>query len=268
MTQFSIVTINWNNLAGLKATYQSVRRQTYRNFRWIVIDGASDDGAAEWLAKLDDPQAEITCEPDRGLYDGMNKGLERAVTTPGYTLFLNSGDCFADPQVLERVAQSIESAEHKPRYIYGNYLLQTGSGRLVPAFAKPIERLYVGMPSSHQAMYFENSHLAGVRFRDEYKLSADYCMIIEFTNGLDREREVLRLDQTLCIFDLTGVSEKKRFAAIREDVQIRDRYMGLPAYKNHVLYGLHYLHAYIKLMKAALDRRFAKDTSNNKLRTV
>lgn len=233
-----------------------------------MIDGASDDGAAEWLAKLDDPQAEITCEPDRGLYDGMNKGLERAVTTPGYTLFLNSGDCFADPQVLERVAQSIESAEHKPRYIYGNYLLQTGSGRLVPAFAKPIERLYVGMPSSHQAMYFENSHLASVRFRDEYKLSADYCMIIEFTNGLDREREVLRLDQTLCIFDLTGVSEKKRFAAIREDVQIRDRYMGLPAYKNHVLYGLHYLHAYIKLMKAALDRRFAKDTSDNKLRTV
>ncbi len=268
MTQFSIVTINWNNLAGLKATYQSVRRQTYRNFRWIVIDGASNDGAAEWLAKLEDPQAEITCEPDRGLYDGMNKGLERAIATPGYTLFLNSGDCFSDAHVLEKVAKAIEEAEHKPRYLYGNYLLQTGSGRLVQAQAKPFERLFIGMPSSHQAMYFENEHLATVRFRDDYKLSADYCMIIEFTNGIDHAREVLKLDETLCIFDLTGVSEKKRFAAIREDVHIRDRYMGLPAYKNYVLYGLHFVHAYIKMIKAALDRRFARDPSNNKLRTV
>jgi putative colanic acid biosynthesis glycosyltransferase len=268
MTQFSIVTINWNNLAGLKATYQSVRRQTYRNFRWIVIDGASDDGAAEWLAKLNDPQAEITCEPDRGLYDAMEKGRQKAVTTPGYTLFLNSGDSFSDARVLERVAAAIESAATAPGYVYGNYLLQSASGRLTQAYAKPIERLAVGMLSSHQAMYFENEHLKAVHFRDDYKLSADYCMIIEFTNRLDHAREVLRLDETLCIFDLTGVSEKRRFAAIREDVHIRDRYMGLPAYKNYVLYGLHYLHAYIKLLKAALDRRFNRDSSTNKLRTV
>src|SRR5690606_13146785 len=115
MVSFSIVTINWNNLSGLQDTYKSLSSQTYRNFRWIVVDGASTDGAAEWLQTLDDPQAEITSEPDKGLYDAMEKGRARAVETPGYTLFMNSGDCFADPHVLEQIAAKVESAEIKPK---------------------------------------------------------------------------------------------------------------------------------------------------------
>ena len=101
MISFSIVTINWNNFDGLKETYRSLASQTYRNFRWIVIDGASKDGSGEWLRQLDDSQAEITIEPDKGIYDAMEKGRQRAVETPGFTLFLNSGDSFADPTVLE-----------------------------------------------------------------------------------------------------------------------------------------------------------------------
>ncbi|WP_282343741.1 glycosyltransferase [Pseudomonas sp. PS02288] len=85
MTSFSIVTINWNNLAGLTKTYESVAAQTYRNFRWIVIDGASNDGSVEWLKELKDDHAEITSERDKGIYDAMNKGLVKASETPGYT---------------------------------------------------------------------------------------------------------------------------------------------------------------------------------------
>ncbi|HDZ57882.1 MAG TPA: glycosyltransferase [Pseudomonas xinjiangensis] len=254
MVHFNIVTINWNNLEGLKKTYQSVVRQSYRNFKWIVVDGASNDGGAEWLNMINDPQADITSEPDNGLYHAMNKGLEKGAATPGFTLFLNSGDCLYDESVLAKVARHIEQAETRPKYVYGDYYLQSGSGKLTKAFSKSIDRLFIGMPSSHQAMYFENEHLRSVRFREDYKLSADYCMIIEFVNGLDGS-EIMQLKEPLCIFDITGVSEMRRFAAIKEDVQIRRRYLKLSSFKNYVLYGLHYVHAHIKWIKAAVDKR-------------
>lgn len=255
MVHFSIVTINWNNLAGLKETYQSVVRQSHRNFTWIVIDGASNDGAVEWLGHINDPQADITSEPDKGLYDAMNKGLVKGSALPGYTIFLNSGDMFYDETVLEKVAAAVEQAEVRPKFIFGDFYLRTGSRKLIKSFAKPIDKLFIGMPSSHQAMYFENEHLSGVRFRDDYKLSADYCMIIEFTNGIEKPRDVLQLAEPLCIFDLTGVSEQRRFAAIKEDVHIRRRFLKLSSFKNYVLYGLHYVHAHIKSIKAARDKR-------------
>src|SRR5690606_13899782 len=129
MVSFSIVTINWNNFAGLKDTYQSLSSQTYRNFRWIVVDGASTDGGAEWLQALDEPLAEITVEPDKGLYDAMEKGRAKAVQTPGYTLFLNSGDCLADDRVLEKIAAQVESAAIKPKFIYGDFYQKTPSGK-------------------------------------------------------------------------------------------------------------------------------------------
>lgn len=254
MTQFSIVTINWNNLEGLKQTYQSVAAQTYRNFRWIVVDGASTDGGAEWLATIDEPYAEITSEPDKGLYDAMNKGLIKGSATEGYTLFLNSGDFFYDENVLQKVADAIERAPGKPRYVYGDYHLQDAAGRLTPQKAKKIEHLVLGMPSSHQAMYFENERLRNVRFRDDFKLSADYCMIVEFLQGQDHKRDVLKIESPLCIFDTTGVSTSRRFDALKEDMRIRREVMKLSPLHSISLYVLHYVHTHSKLLKAALGK--------------
>lgn len=257
MTQFTIVTINWNNLAGLKKTYESVASQTYRNFRWIVVDGASNDGGAEWLQTIDAPWADITSEPDNGLYDGMNKGLERAVKTPGYTVFLNSGDWLYDDRVLEKLAAAIDACTVAPRFVYGDYFRCSETGALTAKYGKTVDKLELGMITSHQAMYFENELLSGVRFRDDFKLSADYCMLIEFVNHIESRDRILYVPQPLCIFDNTGVSVQRRFAAIKEDVVIRRSHMNLSPLRNHVLYGLHYVHAHIKMLQAAIDRRTA-----------
>jgi putative colanic acid biosynthesis glycosyltransferase len=253
MTSFSIVTINWNNLAGLRQTYRSLAGQTHRDFRWIVIDGASTDGSAEWLAALADARAEITSEPDRGIYDAMNKGLLQASQTEGYTLFLNSGDTLCDASVLARVAAAIERAEVAPKYVYGDYYLKNAAGTLKSARAKGIEHLAIGMPSSHQAMYFENRHLGGVHFREDYRLSADYCMIIEFVAGLPKSA-VLQLPMPLCIFDTTGISQRRRLDALKEDLQIRRRFLKLSSRSAAALYLLHYLHTCTKLARTALGR--------------
>lgn len=254
MTRFSIVTINWNNLAGLKLTYDSLKAQTYRDFRWIVVDGASSDGAVEWLASLDDAQAEITSEKDRGIYDAMNKGLKQAVQTPGYTLFLNSGDCLADPEVLQRIAEAVEQAPVRPRFIYGDYYRKSPEGELTWRAAKGVDWLVRGLPSSHQSMYFENELASRVRFRENFRLSADYCMLVEFLQQVDASREVLKLPLPLCIFDTTGVSQKRRFDALKEDLQIRMQHMKLSAANAWFLYLLHYLHTHTKILRASLGR--------------
>ncbi|RRV58147.1 glycosyltransferase [Stutzerimonas stutzeri] len=254
MVNFSIVTINWNNLDGLKETYESVLRQTYRNFRWIVIDGNSSDGSVEWLRALDDKQAEITIESDKGIYDAMDKGRRRAVETDGYTLFLNSGDALASADVLARINTELSQAAVAPKFIYGDFYRKDNGGNLTPVSAHPIERAPLGLPASHQTMYFENERLRHYKFRLDYKLSADYCLLLEFLKGLDLRRDVMQLAFPLCIFDTTGVSHKRRFEAIREDMDIRKRFLNFSSANAFALYVLHYLHTHGKQLRSVLGR--------------
>ena len=92
MTLFSIITISYQNCDGLRATVESVARQTFRDFEHIVVDGGSTDGSADWLAE--NFTGDWTSEKDNGRYDAMNKGAERA--TGEYLWFLHSGDIFGD----------------------------------------------------------------------------------------------------------------------------------------------------------------------------
>ena len=102
----SIITINYNNAAGLRKTLESVKNQTSKNYEQIVIDGGSADGSVEVLEEfLSDKefsgQVAYWCsECDRGVYDAMNKAIPHAQGE--YCLFLNSGDYFADDDVVSR----------------------------------------------------------------------------------------------------------------------------------------------------------------------
>ena len=94
----SVITVNLNNREGLQKTIHSVIGQTYPNIEYIVIDGASTDGSVKII---DDNVSNIhlwRSEADSGIYDAMNKGIELA--TGDYLIFLNSGDYFFRPIVL------------------------------------------------------------------------------------------------------------------------------------------------------------------------
>ena len=96
--KLSIITINYNNLDGLKKTIESVVNQTWREFEYIVIDGGSSDGSAEYLESQNENINYWVSEPDKGIYNAMNKGILKA--TGEYLLFLNSGDHFYSSEVL------------------------------------------------------------------------------------------------------------------------------------------------------------------------
>lgn len=99
----SIITISFKNAAGLEKTIKSVRTQTYPDIEHIVIDGGSNDGSKEIIQKYADRIAFWVSEPDKGIYNAMNKGIVQA--TGDYCLFLNSGDCLFSPTSLEEVMQ-------------------------------------------------------------------------------------------------------------------------------------------------------------------
>ena len=107
--QLSIITINFNNLEGLKKTAESVINQTWKEFEWIIIDGGSTDGSKEYIVKLNNdltrngwnPMAYWCSEPDKGIYNAMNKGIVKACGE--YLNFMNSGDCYYDKNTLENL---------------------------------------------------------------------------------------------------------------------------------------------------------------------
>lgn len=109
--KLSIITINFNNLEGLKKTAESVINQTWKEFEWIIIDGGSTDGSKEYIVKLNDelthngwnPIAYWCSEPDKGIYNAMNKGIGKA--SGEYLNFMNSGDCYYENNSLESLAQ-------------------------------------------------------------------------------------------------------------------------------------------------------------------
>lgn len=96
--KLSIITINYNNLEGLKRTYDSVVSQTCQDFEWIIIDGGSTDGSKEFIEEHQYHFAYWCSEPDRGVYHAMNKGIAQAKGE--YLNFMNSGDNYADERVI------------------------------------------------------------------------------------------------------------------------------------------------------------------------
>ena len=121
----SVITVTFNALPALKLTAQSVLNQTYHNIKYIIVDGASTDGTIVWLKELEtclalrSPQIVLNwkSEPDKGIYDAMNKGA--AVARGEYCIFMNAGDTFADEDVVKRV---VDSAPEEACVIYGDIL--------------------------------------------------------------------------------------------------------------------------------------------------
>ena len=101
--KYSIITVNYNNKNGLRKTIESVIHQSFRDFEYIVIDGGSTDGSADVLKEYDAQIDYWVSEPDKGIYNAMNKGIAQAKGE--YLNFMNSGDCFYNANVLKQVSE-------------------------------------------------------------------------------------------------------------------------------------------------------------------
>lgn len=99
--RLTIITVNLNNKNGLQKTIQSVIKQTYENYEYILIDGASEDGSVDVIRQYNSKIKLWISEPDEGIYNAMNKGIKKA--NGDYCLFLNSGDYLIDSTILDKI---------------------------------------------------------------------------------------------------------------------------------------------------------------------
>jgi len=219
MRLISVVTIVRNNSAGLNKTRASIAEQSFRDLEWIVVDGASTDGTAELAASLSENDCVAISEPDDGIFDAMNKGLERA--TGKFVLFLNAGDILANSGVLADVSRELTEDID---FLYGDSLEAFGGGRLIYKAAKGHERVNYGMFACHQTMYFRRSVIGAQRYDPRFRIAGDYCFTAEF---LQKHPRIRRVDAALCVFDLTGASNINRGRGRQENWRVQKEVLGL-----------------------------------------
>lgn len=171
----SIITVVLNGNKNLDQTIRSVLAQTYDNIEYIIIDGSSTDGSLETIRQYDSKIAYWISEPDRGIYDAMNKGI--AASTGEIINLLNSDD-YLEPEAAESVIK-IYSSLRQPCIIYGNaYAVDDTYG--VKAKMYSGTRFWLGMTINHQAMFVHRKiySICGLYDNETYKFAADYDFLL------------------------------------------------------------------------------------------
>lgn len=220
MALISIVTIVRNDSPGLLRTRASITCQEWRDFEWLVVDGASTDGTAQLALGIDDAFVRAYSEPDEGIYDAMNKGLTLA--TGQFVVFLNAGDALADSGLLKRVAARL--TETDADFLYGDSLEAFSSVQPICKLARGHQHVRYGMFACHGAMYYRRALIGEARYDTTYRISGDYCFTAEFLKKLPR---IAQVDEPLCIFDLSGVSSMNRRRGRAENWRVQREVLSL-----------------------------------------
>ena len=236
MIRISIVTITYHAARTLQRTLDSVLSQTYPHIEHLIIDGASKDDTlriAEQYQAASRHEVIIQSEPDRGLYDAMNKGLQKA--TGDYIVFLNAGDTFYADDTIETVVKSAQNADSQsfsdassscaslPAVIYGDTAITDGEGRFLHLRThRPPEHLSwhsfrQGMLVCHQAFYARLDIARQIPYQLKYRHSADVDWCIRVMK--EAERQGLPLVNThavLANFEEGGNTTQNHRASLRE----------------------------------------------------
>ena len=248
--KLSIITINYNNVEGLKKTLASVAAQTYRNIEHIIIDGGSTDGSVgvikeyvrnvERMNELTNEGIHVvwSSEPDKGIYNAMNKGIEialgrRVVNTNhtsnithntsqeslcDYVQILNSGDILATPDVTERMMAALDSLNAQrstlnengsPAILYGNMIKKDFTTGKIIGKSREVEyslRQYYSSTMNHDCCYFRRNLFDTYGLYDEnLKIVSDWKWFLQAI-GLGHVKPVY-VDIDVTIFDISGISE-------------------------------------------------------------
>lgn len=212
--KLSIITICRNDCSGLKKTALSIISQTYTDFEWIIVDGASTDGSVdiikETLAVLDSNNSPLKnhinwkSEPDNGIYNAMNKGIKQA--TGDYLLFINSGDCIYDKNVLKKVIPMLNGID-----VYvGDLILFRDGISVLKQFPRTftlqeLSFILVSYALPHQASFIKATNFKKYGlYREDLKIVSDWFYFYEII--IFHNASISVIPEVISIMDGSGVS--------------------------------------------------------------
>lgn len=240
MIKFTIVTCTYNAEAVLQRTLDSVMKQTYCNIEHLIIDGVSKDKtltmvkAYQHKNDVGESAHEILVfsEPDKGLYDAMNKGIDRA--TGDYLIFLNAGDVFPSEDTLEFVEGCVGEGEELPGVLYGDTDIVNMDGhflrhrRLTPPKHLSWRSFMWGMLVCHQSFYARTDIAKGIHYNLDYRFSADVDWCIRIMRESARRHLPLRnVNAVITNYLDGGMSVQNHKASLKERFQVMRSHYGL-----------------------------------------
>lgn len=229
----SIVTITYNAAEELAPTMKSVHAQTFSDYEHLIIDGASTDNTLEVARTLGGQSLRILSEPDKGLYDAMNKGLR--MSKGKYILFLNAGDAFHSPDTL---ADYAKAAENNPDIIYADTIIVDSDRNMIgPRHLSAPDLLSFnsfskGMLVCHQAFMVKKSLAPNYDLR--YRFSADYDWTVRCLKNT-KPGKCINLQKIAIDYLSDGLTDKNKLKSLKERFRIMCHHYGtLPTVFKHV----------------------------------
>ena len=236
---FSIITVTYNASRWLERTIRSVISQSYSNIEYIIVDGNSSDGTLDIIKKYQTSVTHWMSEPDRGLYDAMNKGMKLA--SGDYVWFLNAGDTLYSETVVQDMVNAVGGG-NLPDILYGETLIADSEGNpLAMRRLKAPEKLSwksfdMGMLVCHQSFLVRRA--IAEPYDMQYRFTADYDWCIRCLKKADR---VFNTHLILSRFLEAGLSATNRKEALKERYRIMcENYGKLPTQIRHVWFALRF----------------------------
>lgn len=214
----TVVTAVLNDAGHIEQTILSVISQTDIEIEYIIVDGGSKDGTLELIGKYKDKISLLISEPDRGVYDAMNKGIK--YSTGDFVYFLNSGDVLLNPSILSKI--KLEELKERNAIIYGNVVVAYGN---IEALEKPrpffnSKMKFKGIGICHQSMFFPGKLIRNEKYDLSYNIAADYDLAYRLWR---KGTEFLYKDITIAKYDWgKGISSNpyKLLDVYRENARV------------------------------------------------
>lgn len=225
--KLSIITVNLNNREGLQRTIDSVVSQSFKDFEWIVIDGGSSDGSKELIEQYADRFAYWVSEPDKGIYNAMNKGVR--VAQGEYLQFLNSGDWLVDETTLERCFAHGFSAD----IAYGDLYYCNGAEKEVFHYPQNVSFRFFYLSSiGHPASFIKRNILQETLYDEGLKIVSDWKF---FLTQAMRNKRFEHIDEIVCCFDIKGISSVDLDLANQERQRVKKEMVPELIEKDYIL---------------------------------
>ncbi len=222
---FSIITVTYNAADTIEDTIQSVISQTYHHLEYIIIDGNSKDNTLNIINRYREHITQLVCEPDKGLYDAMNKGIQLA--TGDYLCFLNAGDSFHEDNTLQLMVHSLRNEPHLPDVLYGETEIVDGEGhfirmrRLSAPETLTWRSFQQGMLVCHQAFF--PRRILVEPYDLQYRFSADFDWCIRI---LKKSKRIHNTHLILIDYLNEGMTTQNHQASLRERFRIMVQHYG------------------------------------------
>lgn len=240
--ELSIITIVFNAEDVLEKTIRSVLSQTFDDWEYILIDGGSTDSTLQIIDKYRSHLAQVISEPDSGIYDAMNKGLNLAQGK--YVWFLNAGDVIYSDDTLAKIMETANDADvlYGDTEIVDQYDNKIGLRRHRPPENLTWKSFQMGMLVSHQAIIVRKS--LARKYDLTYKISADIDWVIDV---LKKSNKIINTHQVFVKYQQQGFSRKNIPRSLKERFMIMSKYYGLlPTLFNHIIITFRFLYFFLR----------------------